>query len=696
VELRVADASPPLVTTSGTGRPGYRADVQGLRAIAVAVVVLYHLYPRLVPGGFVGVDVFFVVSGYLITAHLAHSAARSGRIRVLDFWGRRARRLLPAAALVLAVTWALSQVALPLTRLPAAAQQVRASALYVQNWVLARDAVNYLNSTDAPSPVEHFWSLSVEEQFYLVWPLLFVTGWLVARGRTARRAGGPRVVVAALVLAIVAASLAYSAVESATNPAAAYFVTPTRAWELGLGGALALLPAPLAGRVARHGWASWLGLAMVLSSLFVIDRSSSFPGTVALLPTGGAVLLLACGSSRGRFGTARMTERRPVVFLGDISYSLYLWHWPVIVLWTNWRGESTVSAGEGLLLAAVSVALAWMTKRYVEDPVRLAPFIARYRGRSLATALALLVPVGAVALSAPSQASSGRLDAAHPGAAVLAGDVTSVRRAPVLPPVTAAPNDAAPFEPCEVVNDDSRSIHCRLGDTTDPVLTVALVGDSVVGQWQSALADIAKRHRWLLVTDYRASCDWSATMTAKLDSSAPYTACRDWGSNALHDLLTNIRPDVVITSGRPTFGTPSHPEPDATSFTSIARGTATYWRDLVAAGIKVIALAATPEMGSNVPDCLTGAHGTVASCSVPRTTAVRADKPLQQAVRLVGRGSELVDMNSLICAPRTCAPVVGNVVVYLDAHHLTRTFTRTLEPYLETKLLASAALRAPG
>jgi peptidoglycan/LPS O-acetylase OafA/YrhL len=198
----------------------FRPDIQGMRALAVLLVVIYHLYPSRLPGGYVGVDVFFVISGYLITGHLAAGYARTGRVRLLDFWGRRARRLLPAAALVLLVTWIASRIVLPTTRLPATAQQIRASALYFQNWVLAHTSTNYLTAEDAPTPVQHFWSLSIEEQFYLFWPLLFVLAAVVA-WRWNRRAG--RLTLFVLAAGIVAASLVYSAHETAINPAAAYF-----------------------------------------------------------------------------------------------------------------------------------------------------------------------------------------------------------------------------------------------------------------------------------------------------------------------------------------------------------------------------------------------------------------------------------------------------------------------------------------
>ena len=234
-------AARPVADRSDQNGRGFRPDVQGLRALAVSMVVIYHLYPSLVPGGFAGVDVFFVISGFLITRHLWRGYQRDGRVRLLDFWGRRARRLVPAAALVLGVTWVVARLVLPPGRLADTAGQIRASALYFQNWQLAHEAVDYLTSNAAATPVQHFWSLSVEEQFYLVWPLLFVFAALAGRRHRC-------VVLAGFVVTLVAASLVYSVYETRVDRAAAYFLTTTRMWELGAGGVLAMLPE----RVDRH------------------------------------------------------------------------------------------------------------------------------------------------------------------------------------------------------------------------------------------------------------------------------------------------------------------------------------------------------------------------------------------------------------------------------------------------------------
>ena len=350
-------------TTSAAFRP----DIQGLRAIAVLLVVAYHLWPDGVTGGFVGVDVFFVISGFLITAHLLHHPPEGWR-DLLEFWGRRIRRILPAAFLVLAVTAVASRLVAPETRWAANAGEIIASGLYVQNWVLASNSTDYLAAGDAPTPVQHYWSLAIEEQFYLLWPILLLGAfWLVRRVSLA-----PTPVVRLAMLSVVCASLAVSVLATQAEPASAYFITPTRVWELALGGCIATLPAlgssPRVDR-ARDGIA-WVGIAMVLVAGATFTAATPFPGVAALLPVNGAALVIIAAAA-GRTSPTRLLRLRPIQHIGDTSYSIYLWHWPLIALWPFAVGAITPIGA--VAIVGATVGLATITKVCVEDPFRFAP-----------------------------------------------------------------------------------------------------------------------------------------------------------------------------------------------------------------------------------------------------------------------------------------------------------------------------------
>jgi peptidoglycan/LPS O-acetylase OafA/YrhL len=683
----------PVADRSDTDGRGFRPDIQGLRALAVSMVVIYHLYPSVVPGGFAGVDVFFVISGFLITGHLWRGYRRDGRVRLLDFWGRRARRLVPAAALVLTVTWFASWFMLPPGRLADTAGQIRASALYYQNWQLAHEAVNYLTADEAATPVQHFWSLSVEEQFYLIWPLLFVVAALAGRLRG-------RVLLAGFVVTLTAASLAWSVYETRADPAAAYFVTTTRMWELGAGGLLAMLPRRVHRVLGRQGWLGWAGLAAVLASAFVLRGTFAFPGALALLPVSGAVMLIAGGSGLGRRGPARLMSARPMVFLGGISYSLYLWHWPIISLWTTYTGKSP-SALSGPALIAASLAAAWWTKTYVEDPVRLSPKLTGHGWRSLSTALAAALPVILVSVyiaSVPGQ-WNGKLGPGYPGAAALAGTAVSVPVKPVLPP----PDDASAAIPeywQQGCLDGAYTVApkvCAYGDTTDPTITVALVGDSIAGNWFPALDELALRYHWRLVTDLHATCPWTATWMTDPNTSVPdvpYTACHEWNVTVQHDLLTSIRPAVVITSDFAQMGSVAHPKYGPAAYADIATGMAQYWKQLQDHGISVVPIQETPMMDIDPPDCVSEHGAASPACDRPAAEAIPQDPPTVQAARLMAGTVKVIDMNQFICAHGACPSVVGNVLVYFDVHHLTSSYVATLTPYLATRLFGSSAVLA--
>jgi peptidoglycan/LPS O-acetylase OafA/YrhL len=345
---------------------GFRVDIQILRAVAVVLVLLYHFWPNIVRSGFIGVDVFFAISGFLITRHLMTDAATAGKFSVGRFWARRARRLLPAAFLVTFVTslavFAFQSQALWTEFI----RQAVASTFYVENWVLAGDSVDYLASENAPTAVQQYWSLSVEEQFYLVWPILIIFALWLARKRTQQFEQYALV----LLTLVSVASLVYSILRVNDADASAYFSTLTRAWEFGFGGVVAIIGSRIGSLATALRRATKIaGWALLASAVILITSQSPFPGSLALLPIVGTCLIILGGQGTAQLETAAPKWLSPALFAGAISYSLYLWHWPIIVLFPFVAGMAPNFAMKVALLA-LCVILAWLTTRFVERPIQ--------------------------------------------------------------------------------------------------------------------------------------------------------------------------------------------------------------------------------------------------------------------------------------------------------------------------------------
>jgi hypothetical protein len=397
----------------------------------------------------------------------------------------------------------------------------------------------------------------------------------------------------------------------------------------------------------------------------------------------------------GGTGPARLTSAGPMVWLGGISYSLYLWHWPIINLWTAYRGHAP-GLLSGPVIAAVSVLLAWLTKRYVEDTVRLSPRLTGHGWRSISTATAAIVPVvlvSAYLATIPGQ-WDGKLGPGYPGATALADKTTSVPSKPVLPPPDDA-NAAAPgYWQQGCLDENVTPIVCSYGDTAKPTLTVALVGDSIAGNWFPALDKLALRYHWKLVVETHAYCTFTATWLVLLSNGARYTSCHEWGVSVLHDLLTSIHPNVVITSDLADLGSATHPRLGPQAFADIAAGMASYWTQLEDHGISVVPIKETPTMSFDPPDCVAKYGASSARCEEPVSKAIPSDPPTVQATRLMHGNVKLIDMNKFVCGPAECPSVVGNVLVYFDPHHMTSSYSKTLAPYLATRLFSSSAVLA--
>ncbi|MFC9559262.1 acyltransferase family protein [Agromyces sp. NPDC056965] len=378
-------------------RSTVRPEIQALRALAVGAVVLHHGWPAVAPAGYMGVDVFFVVSGFLITGLLLRDAEQRGRISLRTFYLRRARRILPAAVTVLAVVSVLTIVLVPQREWRSWFREIVASTLYYENWQLAVDSQIPRRADLESTPVQHFWSLSVEEQFYLFWPLLLI----VAIWFAARRGVGSRRVLLLLLGAVTAASFVHCVVLTAQDPDLAYFSTFTRTWEFGVGGLLALVAAtPLRGHEGVRSVVSIAGLVLIAVPIVTFRSPELFPGAIVLVPVVGTLAVIWAGMPQLAWSPARLAALRPVQWMGDVSYSLYLWHWPIFMFVPYLTGMPS-PPWLMVLLVALSFLVAGLSKRYIEDPFRTPANGLRARPAvvigALAGVIALVVGAGVVA-----------------------------------------------------------------------------------------------------------------------------------------------------------------------------------------------------------------------------------------------------------------------------------------------------------
>jgi peptidoglycan/LPS O-acetylase OafA/YrhL len=689
--LGLVAADPALAAKHASPREGdrFRLDVEGLRAVAIGLVLVYHAAASWLPGGFVGVDVFFVISGFLITGLLAREVESSGRLSLGGFYARRAKRLLPATALVLLCTAALTWRFLAITDRATFASDIASAALYVVNWRFASRSVDYLAEGVSPSPVQHFWSLAVEEQFYVVWPLLLAGVALVTKHRQVRVRRAMAIGLALVGLP----SFAWSVHLTARDPASAFFVTPTRLWELALGGAVALGAAvwPRIGRgpASALGWA---GLVAIVTSGIVFREGVAWPGHLALLPTLGAASVLISGFVGGGAGPSRLLGFRPFVWVGGLSYSLYLWHWPVLTIARATWPDLGVLRGAAVVLG--SALPAWVSHRFVENPIRFSPAVSRSPRLALALGLGFTL-VGASAgvglwLTVPASAPRA------PGRALGASAIASANEGPppidrsdtIVPDPMEAPKDIpeAYARHCQADLATETPVECIAGDPSGAV-DIAIVGDSKMMQWYTAFDDLGKSRGWRVRVITKSSCAYSATVDAVEHGEGPDLTCLRWNDEVRVQLLADP-PDVVVTSQRMAKG---YEEPTSAASrrtaAAMSNGLAQRWAELEAAGIDVVVLLDNPAPKVNVYECVARHRLQLSACAFPRKDGVaRSAAPTQLAAAELVTSVTVVDLTSAICGTTLCEPVVGGVLVYRQGSHLTDTYVRSLESRLDAAL----------
>ena len=607
-------------------------QIQGLRALAAILVTVFHA--RLVPGGFIGVDIFYVISGYLITGLILREIDKTGTLDLRSFYQRRIKRLLPTSVFVLFVTAIMAWILFPPITRDALGRDLFAAAAYISNYLFAWWQNDYQNLNATPSPFIHYWSLAVEEQFYLVWPIFIL---FLARY-------GKKVVLAAIA-ATTLLSLLFSMYLTQVAPIWAFYSLPTRAWELGFGALLLFLPETNK-KIRILPWIGFLGI--VFASLN-FNENTAFPGKNALVPVLATVVLIASINYWpplfNDLANSRLSQ-----WLGAISYPLYLWHWPALVLPSSALGRPLYFY-ERLLCIALTIVLAHYTSKYVEEPLRHKNLASRtiYRGAAITTAASLLAG-GVIALSASSLITTK-------GEVSYKFDLVQVMEKP-----------GVYGDNCHVNYGETKSGFCTYGDENSST-TIVLYGDSHAAQWFPTLEKLANERGFKLVSLTKSACP--AVDAKRPDQGAfKMVHCTKWRENSIKR-IAQIKPLAVITSSFQYF-TPAN--------NKISR--AQWWRDgqrkllkdLKGSTDHLIYISDTPRPLRDIPNCLASRDSRI------------CDSTEKSPVSIIS-GFDVINPTPWLCSSY-CPAIVDGDVAYRDASHISVDMALKLLPKLEAALIA--------
>ncbi|WP_260861031.1 acyltransferase family protein [Mycobacterium simulans] len=718
----------------GSSEIGFRPDIEGLRGLTLLAIFGFHVDMPGVGGGFVGPDIFFFISGFVITGQLWREVSSTGTVGLRKFYGKRARRLLPVSATVGVVTAIASALLLPPLQAKSALMDGIASALYVPNFWFIGQQVDYFAGNASHSPFQHYWTLGVEEQFYLLWPPMIVgTAWLIRRMRRRAKTDAPPSKTPYVVLVALVAVLSFSLSLMITYvmPLAAYFSLPTRAWQLA-GGALIALTASHWRRLPKRVavMTGWVGLALILFACAYLTPDTPYPGTASLLPWVGTALVIGAGCATPTLGCGRVMGVAPMRALGRWSYSWYLWHWPALVFAAVLVGHPLGVVGK-VLVVALSGVLAVLTLRFVENPLRYAAFLRKSPGKSLAvgglaSALAacvsvvlmlwvqsipLPIPVGRGAQAAPLTITPPRVptgddieayDAAVQNvfsqvqAAVAASADLKAVPSNLNPSLADAPGEvgAMLFNGCLRAPFQAGQPECAMGDTASKT-TVALVGDSHASMWIPAFQQIGTQRPWRLETMAKAACPMMDLPIANrfVRPLVEYIQrCEQWRGEVIARLRAEHPRLIVVSVFRGYMA--SHSNGFLSGFTSYdpawLNGLTRLVHQLRETGAKVLVLGPLPHLNAAVPGCLSEHLDDATACSPPMSFAFNRPGMAAEAAATKAGGGQYADLSELFCTTNHCPVIVGNTLVYVDAGHLTLEYSRLLAPAIAA--LADRAL----
>jgi peptidoglycan/LPS O-acetylase OafA/YrhL len=635
----------------------FRPELEGVRTVAAFLVAIYHIWIGSVSGG---VDVFFIVSGYLITTSLLTKVEREGRIHLVEYWLGLARRLFPVAFTVLVFTVGLSIMIMPQAQWKQIITEVFSSALYVQNWQLAVSAVDYLAQNNQASPLQHYWALSLQGQFYLTWPFVILFSFLVAEKVLKTPI---RKTLLAVLITLFTLSIGYSVYKTAVNQPWAYFDTLARVWEFSLGGILALLIPYLTLRKSVNMVIGWLGLAVICLTGILLPVSTVFPGYAALLPTTGVILIIIAAENPARFGVDRLLGSKPFMFFGGISYGFYLWHWPLLVFYYSYFDVNTVSLLGGVAIILSAILLSFLSVKILETPVRKIS-VKQSKKRLATVLLGLILPllclntVWALYVKDKNQQQYDLKE--YPGARAISDNMEPAPDKKPVPSALTVKEDLPAFydnPECFSNMEDDKVTVCSRGETDDPEYTVALIGGSHSGHWYPALEELSKKMKLQIDIYNKDACRFSDDDFEGLLNES----CMDWNEEVLK-MLKSDPPDLVFTTANVGEGD------------TVPEGYSHQWEKLD--GItNIFAVRDNPFMEGDPPQCVE--EKGIEECSVPRDQVLSDTVPWENTEGIPDNVT-FADLSEYFCQNDTCPPVVGNVLVYRDYHHISTLYARTL------------------
>lgn len=693
---------------SPTISPPYRHDVDGLRAVAILLVVVYHVWIGRVSGG---VDAFLMISAFFLTGSFVRRLEKGQPLKIVNQWVRTFKRLLPPAAVVLLGTLFAGLYFLPESRLTDFFRNIWASLFYVENWKLAGAATDYYADKINASPVQHFWSLSVQGQVFLLWPLIFlIVLFLVKRTRVGVRSAS------AVVLSLVfAASFIYSVSTTMTNQESAYFDTWARLWEFAAGALLAVaLPWIRLPRWFRS-ILGWVGLAALIACGMVIDVQGGFPGYLALWPvlSVAAIIVSGTGDTEPVF-VGRALSWKPLVALGRDAYGLYLIHWPILIFTLLAKGSAGLTFLDGLLIVAASLVGARLLTWLVDDRIRYAKWANASNLRGvLVIALSMMLVAGPtmffhwsthqeiVATKEKVAALTPRI--ANPGAASLTEGWKNEAPpyAPTIPLAGELESEWGQLpQSCEEHFQTSFGdfdAGCSALTADSPALTVVIVGDSHAQQWIPPLAEIGTEENWQIFSFLKGACPLNLLEPSYYDDEGFGYSCSNW-MDEVFSLVAGLDPDVVITVGTRAVAANEAMNEDAGQDESLHPGQDAAVSALNERGVPVVLLRDNPRFTFNAYECAhalsedattdTSRFDANENCGVSRSRALALSNPADSMIR---PGVTTVDMTDFICRESDCPATIGNVFVYLDDNHLTGTYSKTMAPALGPRLTAAVS-----